>query len=269
MKTVIDRTGEIVLNECPEFVRAGFAVHKRADSRYCLFDLWSLIFFDYEARVELDDITVRVKPGYVALLPPGVTKIFHFRTDSLHYTVHFKAALPEKGGSPVRIPWLIDAADQRNLILGLFREIMTCWTVNPPRATMRLWDILFRLSDVPPPGDDSQVLHPAVRTAMQLIDSRLEDFFTVQTLAVELEISPNHLTLLFKKHLGQSVAGYIRERRMNLVRHYLTHTNKPIKEIAIEAGMPDLQFFNKSIRRFYGMSPRKLQAECRKKAFSS
>lgn len=265
MNAIINKTASISLQNCPGFVRANSAIHKRANRRYCLFDLWSLIFFDYEAQVELDDLTVQVKPGYVAVLPPGVTKFYHFRTNSRHYTVHFKeTADGGEDSEQTRIPWVIDTTEQRDKILELFREILTYATVNPPRAAMRLWDILFRLSDVPLESDGNTFrLHPAVRTAMQLIDSRLDRQFSTRDLAEELKISPNHLTLLFKEHFSQSVAAYIRERRMNMVRHYLTHTDKPIKEIAIETGMQDLQFFNKSVRRYFGMSPRKLQAKYR------
>ncbi len=263
MKAVVQRTSELALGVCPDFVRAGYAVHEPPTKKYRLLEWWSLIYFEYEAQVEFDDLTVRVSPGYVALLPPGVTKVYRFEGPSPHYAVHFRVSTAVDAASAqlTPLPWLVDTCGRHEWMVEAFQEILANGAVNPARSRMRLWDLLFRVSDTPPfkPGGMPPALHPAVRQTTQLIETRLAYSLPVRWLADRVDLSPNHLTVLFRRHLGCTVLQYIRRRRTEQARHLLIHTDKRIKEIAAEVGMSDLQYFNKSIRAAYGMPPRALR----------
>jgi transcriptional regulator GlxA family with amidase domain len=102
-------------------------------------------------------------------------------------------------------------------------------------------------------------MHPAVHGAVQLIETRLSSTLVVRWVADQVGVSPNHLTVLFRRQMDCTVLQYIRQRRADQARHFLIHTDKPVKEIAVEVGIPDLQHFNKSIREAYNMSPRALR----------
>jgi len=83
-----------------------------------------------------------------------------------------------------------------------------------------------------------------------------ERTLAVAELAVELGISHNHLTRLFRRTFDKTAVAYIRERRMGLAKHLLLNTNLPIKSIAYQVGIPDLHLFNKTVHRELGASPR-------------
>jgi AraC-like DNA-binding protein len=55
------------------------------------------------------------------------------------------------------------------------------------------------------------------------------------------------------------VTEYVRRRRVERARHLLLHSGLSIKQVACEVGLPDLQLFNKTIRRAYGVAPRSLR----------
>jgi len=82
---------------------------------------------------------------------------------------------------------------------------------------------------------------------------------SVSQLAESVGISHNHLTRLFQKHLGKTVVAHIIERRLIRAEHMLRHSNMPVKQIAAQVGISDLQAFNKAIRSRYHMSPRELR----------
>ena len=72
-------------------------------------------------------------------------------------------------------------------------------------------------------------------------------------------ISHNQLTRLSDQTFGLGVAAYMRKRRLDKAEHLLDRSNLPIKAIAAEMGIPDLQQFNKFMRKETGSSPTKIR----------
>ena len=62
--------------------------------------------------------------------------------------------------------------------------------------------------------------------------------------------------MLFQKQFGQGVKRYIQQQRLTCALRLLTHSSLAVKSIAIESGIPDLQYFSKLVRNETGMSPR-------------
>ena len=74
-------------------------------------------------------------------------------------------------------------------------------------------------------------------------------------------MSVARLTRIFRDQYGQTPTEYIRTLRMQQACGLLINTNRPIKEVAVRVGIPDLQRFNKLIRDTFGCSPRVLRTE--------
>jgi transcriptional regulator GlxA family with amidase domain len=96
---------------------------------------------------------------------------------------------------------------------------------------------------------------------MGIIENGFGTALNADTLAQRIGISYSHLNRLFHQHLSQSVADYLTEKRVEHALHLLTHSNLPIIAIAQMVGIPDLQHFNKFMRRRCGLSPRKVRQE--------
>jgi transcriptional regulator GlxA family with amidase domain len=139
------------------------------------------------------------------------------------------------------------------------------------RAAVKMWDLLWELTDphtigstargTGVDGSGNAPTHPALRAAQAMIALRLAEPLDVNDIAKAADVSPTHLTRLFRAVTGGGVAQYVRARRMERARHLLLHSTLPIKSIAVEVGICDLQLFNKIVRRSLGRSPREIRAD--------
>lgn len=74
-------------------------------------------------------------------------------------------------------------------------------------------------------------------------------------LSEHFNLSPNHLSSLFKQQMGISVKKYIGDYKFKLIENRLKFGNSMIKEISIEFGFADLSHFNKFLKNYGGINP--------------
>jgi AraC family transcriptional regulator len=196
-------------------------------------DLWCLHFYRYRSKIKIGPDTFEIFPGCIGITPPCVQSEYIFSERSthgyVHYTVSFETAI------------------------GVFPS-------QPLHTEIKIWDLLLlhaQQTAVSP--DFGEPVHPAVNKALQIIEARMGEPLAVGFLAESVGLSHNHLTRLFQKHLGKTVVGHLIERRLIRAEHLLKHSDMPIKQVAAQVGIPDLQAFNKAIRNRYQRSPRELR----------
>ncbi len=80
-----------------------------------------------------------------------------------------------------------------------------------------------------------------------------------EVIALQVECSVTHLNRLCRAAFGMPLAAHIRRLRLDRAVHLLAHTENPVTLIAALVGIPDLQHFNKLIRRHTGKAPRELR----------
>lgn len=100
------------------------------------------------------------------------------------------------------------------------------------------------------------------RRFFELLSTRHVKHQPVDTYAQELCVSPGYLTKVCKLMSDKTAMMWIREYTEKDVRHYLTNSDRSIKEICEDLGFPDLSFFTKYCRRAFGCPP----TEFRKRA---
>ncbi|MFA5203384.1 MAG: helix-turn-helix domain-containing protein [Lentisphaeria bacterium] len=76
-------------------------------------------------------------------------------------------------------------------------------------------------------------------------------------------LSPSRFSALFRDALGVPPAAYQRQQRLNRAKSQLVHTDKPVAQIAREAGFPDPFHFSKAFKQADGLSPRAYRAHLR------
>ena len=214
--------------------------------------LWCVHFYRYRALIVVDGRRFEVQPGSVTVFPPGKTIEYHYQGKSVHAYAHF--SLPAAGRAAQRIPVL-----QEVPVLRLAFEEAIGWAPSERlRAEVRLWDILWQLTNGASASASMQP-HPAVEAAMREIELHLGEVIYMAELTRKTGFLQNHLTRLFTAATGKTMAAYIRDRRVERAAHLLRHSTLPVKAIAFEVGIPDLHLFNKSIRRAFGIPPRRLR----------
>jgi AraC-like DNA-binding protein len=102
-----------------------------------------------------------------------------------------------------------------------------------------------RLPDVPPPD-------PRAAAALRRLYER--PALSLESLAADLQLSPDRLSRLFAREMGFTLRRYVQALKVVAAGRYYG-SGKSLTEIAIAAGFSDLAHFSKVWRRSYGVSP--------------
>ncbi|RED52757.1 helix-turn-helix domain-containing protein [Cohnella lupini] len=97
------------------------------------------------------------------------------------------------------------------------------------------------------------------------IDAHYMDYtISLETIAVEFDISPSHVSRTFKEKVGLNFIQYIWQKRLDEVMRQLRETNDPLKDIINRVGYQDTPNFIRKFKKETGHTPgqyRKLHAE--------
>jgi len=103
----------------------------------------------------------------------------------------------------------------------------------------------------------SEVGHPAVRFAVDVMRRRFREELSVEAIAEEAGQSPSHLSRLFRQELGLSILDFLTRLRMDEAKRLLLgDVHRNIGQIAEAAGYRDPNYFSRVFRRETGLSPR-------------
>jgi AraC-like DNA-binding protein len=231
---------------------ATFGSNKR--ETYLLDTFWCLHIYQYTADLFVDGNHYGIAPGCISLLPPGAQLEYHFRGTSRHVYAHFRVPEPNERAHTFQV--MTDEPRITPKFLEGMYEVVRRVPVNPLRAELLLWDLLWELELVQPrQQEQAPAHHPVFVQARERIELGMGDPLSIRDLAKELGISHNQLTRIFRKETGKTVAAYIHTRRAKRAEYLLRDTNLSIKSIGIQVGYIDPHHFNKFIHRALGKSP--------------
>lgn len=98
-------------------------------------------------------------------------------------------------------------------------------------------------------------VHPAVRQAKAMLMGSIARPPSVKELSRELKISPNYLSSLFQRDIGQTISQFMQALRVEEASIALANASLSIKNIAYALGYADPQHFSHAFHRYKGMSP--------------
>jgi AraC family L-rhamnose operon transcriptional activator RhaR len=104
-----------------------------------------------------------------------------------------------------------------------------------------------------PRGPDASAL--VARFALRYVHDNLNHPLSLPEIAAHVHVSPRHLSRLFARFAGTSVAAYIVRARLDRACGLLLHTDLPIKEIAAAVGYPDVHYFTRVFTRYFRCPP--------------
>jgi AraC-like DNA-binding protein len=84
--------------------------------------------------------------------------------------------------------------------------------------------------------------------------------FRVTEIARSARISPNHFSMLFRKHMGQSFSTFLLWMRIARAQELLRDLKLSIQEVALQSGFDDANYFARRFRDKIGASPRTWRA---------
>ncbi|MEE1304867.1 MAG: response regulator [Agathobacter sp.] len=97
-----------------------------------------------------------------------------------------------------------------------------------------------------------------VETAREFIEQNyMDEELSLNMLASHVNVSPNHLSMVFSQKTGKTFIKYLTDLRMTKAKELLKCTSKRSSEIAMEIGYRDSHYFSYLFKKTQGMTPTK------------
>lgn len=99
-------------------------------------------------------------------------------------------------------------------------------------------------------------LTPAIREAVRLFESHIEDPLRIPDVAAAVDMSARHFERLFKKETGQSPLRFYRNMRLSKARQKLLYSEDSIRDIAASVGYLKSTPMARDYKALFGVSPK-------------
>jgi AraC family transcriptional regulator len=99
--------------------------------------------------------------------------------------------------------------------------------------------------------------------ALWYIESHLSGELSLEEIAGAVEVSRFHLSRAFAVSTGNSLAGYVRARRLTEAAKALVQGAPDILTVALESGYGSHEAFTRAFRQHFGLTPEQLRAQAR------
>jgi AraC-like DNA-binding protein len=227
-----------------------------------------------EMKTRFADRLVTVSEGDFYLIPPGMIHSHAYKVDKPHEGICIRWRIrPVAGEFPVRDSlfdrlsslhqWKAggyrDVYGIKDILLNLFAEAQT--GVSPLAMQLLLVKLLDALTRVSDAGgalteEKSSPLDILVRKVEIYLEDYKGDHFGVTGLAASLHMSYGHLCRLYKQHTGFTIIERMNRIRLEKAGTLLRNdTSMLIKEAAERSGFPDIYYFSKVFKKYYGQTP--------------
>lgn len=159
------------------------------------------------------------------------------------------------------------ASEIGNLIRSGEREYAAGHNAELLRSYLNL--ILFKikarfLEDAPVMTGSDQQKKMKVTLFKKLINDHFISHEPLSFYAERLNISPNHLNAICKKHGGRTASELVNERLLLECKRLLYATDLSIKEISFQLGFADVPYFNRFFKKRAGKTPLAYREQVRK-----
>ena len=95
------------------------------------------------------------------------------------------------------------------------------------------------------------------------IDADLTADLSLKAHADFLNVNPSYLSTLFKRETGMTLTDYVNRQRVEHGIFLLNATDMQIQTIAQYCGIPDVNYFTKTFKKFIGKTPKEYRQDIR------
>ncbi|NWK56205.1 AraC family transcriptional regulator [Verrucomicrobiaceae bacterium N1E253] len=212
-----------------------------------------------EAVLEFDDEVLRLRPGYLYLIPSNV---FHRHRCEESITLmwcHFRAEMHDGIGlfEMLRVPRELKV-ESRQEVESNFRELLAAMEVHSGWGELkRTQQLLGLLMPFLAADSDSLLRHDRASylPVFRYLDSHLHEGLGLDVLAEQMGLSPEHFCRVFKRDFQVTPMRYVMRRRVHLAQQLLCQTNLKHYDISDRCGFSDTYHFSKVFKQMVGVTP--------------
>ena len=102
---------------------------------------------------------------------------------------------------------------------------------------------------------------PLVNRIREQVMTDLKQPLTLQYFAELLNVNSSYLSNLFRQQTGVTITEYVTDKRITHAANLLAYTQYPIKNIAKQVGIPDVQYFSRLFKKRMGITPTQYREE--------
>lgn len=84
---------------------------------------------------------------------------------------------------------------------------------------------------------------------------------TIQQLATYIGMNGTNLCALFKSSTQKTIMQYLLDYRISMVKEGLKRDNTPVSQIGYECGFRDIPYFNRTFKKYTGMTPKEYRTK--------
>jgi AraC family transcriptional regulator len=214
------------------------------------------MLFLHDGLLSLNGRLFTFRRGGVFVIPPGARCRVQAVGEPEFVHCYFSFHPKDSGRDVYLVPIFTQFDDAECTVWERqFREYLNRMSQTRTAMNVLTWSLLWRIAQ-PLTVIDA---NPVLDIALKWIEDHIAEKFSIGEVAESVDISHNQLIRHFRDELGIPPVEYVRQRRAELARGMLTRTAKPIKQIAHDVGVPNLQAFNRLIRECLGMAPRQVR----------
>jgi len=101
---------------------------------------------------------------------------------------------------------------------------------------------------------------PLIQKALHVIDKSYKEPISLNSVAEQLNITPQYLSRLFMKEMSRSFVDYLTSYRMERAKSLLQDTNMKINMICVQVGYQDAKYFCTLFKKITGVTPNQYRA---------
>lgn len=98
-----------------------------------------------------------------------------------------------------------------------------------------------------------------LRSIITYVQEHITESITVDALAKNLCLSPNHLSSKFRQESGMTFSQFVNQQKVKKAKEYLKNTDRSILEISTFLGFSSQGYFQNVFKKVTGMTPREFR----------
>ncbi|MBQ6701996.1 MAG: helix-turn-helix domain-containing protein [Clostridia bacterium] len=104
-----------------------------------------------------------------------------------------------------------------------------------------------------------------VISTIRYINDHVYESLTLGSVCKEIHLSKEYISRLFKKEMNMTVTEYIISQKLSLAKNLLSSEDMNLQSISEKIGYQDYNYFSRTFKKHYGISPIKMKKEMLKK----